>query len=113
MKEYETGLYGIVIYFISKLMIEIPISALLPVTLVSSIYFTCNLNPGLDHYLNTIIITVMLSILSFMVAVFFSSLVKSPRLVLEMQTLVGMPMIIFTGLLANSSKLIRQPDSRY
>ena len=112
MKEYDAGLYDVLPYVLSKLTIELPIGAIFPVIQISLTYYICGFNPGLVHFLKTILANVLLGWLSFMIAVFFSTTVKDARLVLEVAPLFTIPVLLFSGLLTNISKLIRESPSR-
>lgn len=47
LKEYDSGLYGIVPYYLSKLMIDLPLTALFPALFSAIVYYAVNLkNPA-------------------------------------------------------------------
>lgn len=97
---------------LSKLAVELPIGSIFPTILLALIYYPCNLNPGWEHFFKALMCNVLLGWLSLMIAIFFSTLIKDQRLVIEVSPIFVIPSIVFSGLLANIGRLKRNTYPR-
>lgn len=50
LKEYNAGLYGIIPYFLSKIIIEIPLTSFFPFLFTAITYYAVNFNNGVSNF---------------------------------------------------------------
>lgn len=76
-KEYDSGLYGIVSYYFSKLMVELPLTAIFPTLFIGIIYYIVNFNNGFNHFLMMILGTILMSWVATLLGVFIGTIVPT------------------------------------
>lgn len=76
-KEYESGLYSIIPYFISKLSIEIPMTALFPTIFVLIVYFIVGFKNTVKHFFAFLFISILESLVGMMMGIFLGTLVPN------------------------------------
>ena len=95
---------------LSKLIIEIPLTALFPTLFIGSAYYICGFNSGADNYFLAIFGGILSAIMGVAYGFFFSIVFKSERLAFELAPLIFVPFLLVGGQVINPGNLIRESD---
>lgn len=76
-KEYESGLFSLLPYYISKLSIEIPLTALFPSIFVFLVYFSVGFTRTLKSFFGFWLISVLECLVGLMLGIFFGTIVPN------------------------------------
>eukprot|EP01101_Sappina_pedata_P003343 TRINITY_DN1357_c0_g3_i1.p1 TRINITY_DN1357_c0_g3~~TRINITY_DN1357_c0_g3_i1.p1 ORF type:complete len:303 (-),score=73.95 TRINITY_DN1357_c0_g3_i1:31-939(-) len=103
VKEYSSGAYGSLSYFISKIATEFPLNAILPMMATIIIYFMVDLKMEADaffvHYTAALLNSLCANSLGLLISTAFNNV----QLSLVLAPLIFLPMMILGGLFANNS----------
>lgn len=105
-KEYDSGLYGIVPYYFSKLMIEIPLTAFFPTLFSCIVYYLVNFNDEVINFFTFILITILLSLTATFMGIFIGTLVPSLSVAIDIAPMVFVPFLLFSGYTTNTDNII-------
>lgn len=109
-KEYNSGLYGVTSYFVSKLIIEIPLTACFPILFTCIAYFGVNLYSDFEHFLFFGIGGVLICLTSTLLGIFYSSFMDDLQTAIQMAPLIFVPFLLFSGFTTNVNNLIAGLD---
>lgn len=104
-KEYNSGLYDIIPYYFSKLIIEIPLTGIFPAVFIAIIYYAINFYNDISIFFLTIFIAVLASWFATLLGLFFGSLIKDSKMAIDIAPLVLVPFLIFSGFPSNSGNI--------
>jgi energy-coupling factor transporter ATP-binding protein EcfA2 len=94
IREYFTGTYKLFPYFISKLIIELPITFLLSLSTILIRYWLMDLK---GNFIFLVFIIWLLGLVSSSISLFLGSITKNIKVALELSPIIFVPQIMFTG----------------
>ncbi len=106
IKEYDSGLYGIIPYYCSKLLIELPLTALFPAIFVSIVYYLVNFNNGAENFFMFLLGGVLIAWLGTLMGIFIGTIVTNLSIAIEIAPMIFVPFILFSGFTTNSENII-------
>ena len=105
-KEYDSGLYGIIPYYFSKLMIEVPLTAFFPTLFSCIVYYLVNFNNGVEHFFTFILVTILLALVATFMGIFIGTLVPSLTIAIDIAPVIFVPFLLFSGYTTNTDNII-------
>lgn len=102
-KEYGAGFYGVVSYYFSKLLVEIPIISIIPIAFVAIVYFIVGFVPDAGRFFLTAVALVMLSIWGSVIGLLIGCVVTNAELAMEIAPVIFLPFIVLSGTVQNSN----------
>ena len=106
LKEYNSGLYGIIPYFFSKLIIEIPLTSFFPILFSCIVYFVVNFNPGVSNFFLFIVGALLISNCGSIMGMFIGTLVSSSSAAIDIAPLIFFPFLMFAGFTTNTDNIL-------
>lgn len=100
MREYTDKSYGIIPYFISKNVIDVPALIITPFLMTCIIYFSVGFEDSFTHFLFFAFTLSLVVVSAASFGLFASALFKKGAN--DLAPLMAMPMILFGGFFANS-----------
>lgn len=100
MKEYGDKLYGVTTYFLSKSLIELPVSFFIPLLFCSIVYFAVGLEDGFENFIFFTFTVIILVYAGSSLGMFMSSVLKKSADMLA--PVVMLPFILFGGFMTNA-----------
>lgn len=104
-REHSAGMYRVAPYFISKNLAEVHVFVLIPIVYVSIYYYMVGLVGGLEHFLFTMMVAILVSIVALGFGYFISSLSPTADVGLSVAPLILMPIIQVTGYYINIANI--------
>jgi ABC-type multidrug transport system ATPase subunit/ABC-type multidrug transport system permease subunit len=105
-KEYNSGIYNIIPYYLSKLTIEMPLTGVFPMFFIIIVYFAINFNYNVGSFFLTVLVTIFISWFSLIMGILIGSMISTPEAAIDVTPLILVPCLIFSGFTANSSNII-------
>ena len=105
-KEYNSGLYGVTSYLLSKLILEIPLTALFPILFTGIAYYGVNLNNDFIHFVYFGIGSVLICICATLLGILYSSFMNDLQTALQVAPLIFVPFLLFSGFTTNVNNLV-------
>ncbi len=102
LREYSTGTYGVVAYFLSKLLIEIPMSFAQSLIQFIICYFMLDLQ---GSFIYIVLATFGLGMCASSVAIVLGCLVSNVKDVTELAPLLFVPQMLFVGFFVPTSSI--------
>ena len=102
LREYATGTYSAAPYFLSKLMVEVPMSILQSLALFLTAYWLMDLQ-GVFPYL--VLATALLGLVSASVALLIGSISANAQTAIQLSPLIFVPQILFAGIFIPNSQI--------
>jgi ABC-type multidrug transport system ATPase subunit len=102
MREYSTGTYGSVAYFLSKAFLELPLTFIQTVIQYLLVYYMCGLQ---GSFIYEVLAAFGLGVASCSVAVMLGCSLNDVRDVTEMAPLLFVPQMLFAGFFIRTSKI--------
>lgn len=102
IREYYTGTYDIIPYFLSKLVIELPITFFLSFLTMIIRYWIMELQGNIGFFMLEIWI---LGLVASSIALFLGSITKNIKIALEASPLIFVPQIMFAGFFIKMSQI--------
>ena len=106
LKEYNSGLYGIIPYYFSKMIIEIPLTSFFPFLFSCIIYHAVNFNPGVSNFFLFILGALLISNCASLMGVFIGTIITKSAVVIDIAPLVFFPFFIFGGFTTNTDSIL-------
>ena len=105
LREQSNKMYGVVPYFLSKVVIELPPMILAPLLLLAIVYFGIGFENSAENFFSMYgaLFCIVLSATSF--GYFLSSIFEKAEIATQVSPVVMMPLILFGGLMANTSTI--------
>jgi ABC-type multidrug transport system ATPase subunit/ABC-type multidrug transport system permease subunit len=104
-KEYNSGLYGVIPYYFSKIIIELPFIMILPWLFVGIIYYVVKFNPEVERFFILGGCVVCVCLLGNMWGIFLGAAIPNPKLALQFAPLVFVPFLLFSGYTTNTANI--------
>ena len=104
-KEYNSGLYGVIPYYFSKIIIELPFVMILPWLFLSIIYFVVKFNPDIERFFVLGGCLVCVCLLGNMWGIFLGAAIPNPKMALQFAPLVFVPFLLFSGYTTNTDNI--------
>jgi ABC-type multidrug transport system permease subunit len=95
LREYASNMYGTIPYFISKMLVELPLSFLTALETFLISYWTMGLH---GNFIELVLISWLLSLTAASTALFIGCSVSSVQTAQELSPLLFVPQILFTGI---------------
>lgn len=106
IKEYDSGLYSIGPYYLSKLLIDLPLTAFFPILFTCIVYYAVNLYSPAENFFLFMLGTILLSWLATLFGIFIGALVGDANVAIEIAPMIFVPIILFSGYTTNTSNII-------
>ena len=104
-KEYNSGLYGVIPYYFSKILIELPFVMLMPWLLVGIVYYIVGFNSPVERFFRLGACIMSIALLGNMWGIFLGAAVPDPKLALQFAPLVFVPFLLFSGYTTNTDNI--------
>ena len=101
LREYSNKTYGIITYFISKSVIEVPFQFIFPVIFSTIIYFSVGMRADIEHFFTFVFILISDCLFGTSVGFLFGSIFHNPSKAATGWLLIMLPYFIFAGYLVN------------
>lgn len=101
IREHRSGYYGVLAYFLSKLLVELPLQFVFPVVTMSIPYYFVGYQKSWSCYLNAIGIFTLVSNTSAALGILLAGLFVKIETALAAMPMIMLPLMIFGGLLVN------------
>ena len=98
-------MYGLAPYFITKNVIELPVSLLQPLLMLSISYWGIGLNEPKEHFFKWYLILMLLAQVATGFGYVCSSAFSSPDSAIVFSNLITLPTMLFGGLFVNISTI--------
>ena len=105
LKEYSGRFYGIVPYYVTKLLAELPFAFFGPVLFISLCYYGINMNNDFVRFLEAILVCCLLSLAGQTAGVFLGCIFSDFRQASLVAPMLFYPMMLFSGFYANTENL--------
>lgn len=107
LKEYGSGFYGILPYYLSKLAVELPIISLFPFISGLIYYYIVNFNNDAVRLFSHLGGLIVLSIVGSMFGMFIGTVITDFSIALEIAPLFFLPMMLFSGYTSNTETIVK------
>jgi ATP-binding cassette subfamily G (WHITE) protein 2 len=97
VKEYESGLYDVLPYYLSKILVEILFTSIFPTIFTLLVYFTTNLNLSVKCFFTFLGGTILYIQIATLMGILIGTIVQSPSLAVEVAPAIFVPMMLFSG----------------
>ncbi|RKP11555.1 ABC-2 type transporter-domain-containing protein, partial [Piptocephalis cylindrospora] len=104
-REYSSGMYSLPSYFISKAIVEVPFSIILPLLMVVVTYFAIGLQVAADKFFLCAITVILQAICGAALGLFASCTFKDINVAHAFVPMFLLPLMIFSGLFVNLSQV--------
>jgi ABC-type multidrug transport system permease subunit len=104
-REKAAGMYSSSLYFISKVITQLPINVLAPTLLITPAYWMMRLNDGFPEFLILLLTAMLVSNVGFGLGMALSTAILDVSVVQKLQSLVTLPFMLFGGLFLNSANV--------
>jgi ABC-type multidrug transport system ATPase subunit len=105
LMEMTNDTYSAVLYYISKVIAELPIVIFFPIVYVAIVYYMIDLAAGTEIFFVTMLIAICIAYCGNAFGMFAASLFPKPEIAMTVTPLMIMPMFIVGGLFANTERL--------
>ncbi len=106
IKEYDSGLYSITPYYLSKLSIEVPLTAIFPFFFLLIVYWIVGFAPGFDKFISFAIIAIAECWVGMLMGILVGTFVKNLQVAIEVAPMVFIPFVLFSGFTTNTDSII-------
>ncbi|PJF19160.1 ABC-2 type transporter domain-containing protein [Paramicrosporidium saccamoebae] len=105
IREYGNGYYGLLPYFLSKSVLEVPLGLFTPFVMVSILYPITGLRPGWMHFLIAVVTAQLMSLVGAAIGLLLGAVFPNFQAAMAIMPAITMPMMIFGGLQVNIKSL--------
>jgi ABC-type multidrug transport system permease subunit len=105
IREYGNGYYGILPYFLSKSVLEVPLALFTPSVMVSIMYPLVGLRSGWMHFLTAVVTAQLMSLVGATIGLCLGAVFPNFQAAMAIMPAITMPMMIFGGLQVNIKSL--------
>ncbi len=95
VKEYDSGLYNILPYFISKILVELILTSIFPCLFSVLVYFLVNLNCTAKNFFQFMGGAVLYVQVGTMLGIFVGAMVRNVELAVEIAPAIFVPLMLF------------------
>jgi len=103
IREYESGLYRLPAYFLSRTVVELPFKIVFPIIGGSLLYWIIGYQDVAVKYLTMILIMLILENCGTALGIFVASFFEDIAIALAIVPMLLMPLMVFSGFIVNSS----------
>lgn len=103
LREYASGLYGVLPYYKSKTLVEMPIAVLAPTVFLVLCYFSIGFDP--DKFLYNWICILLIVQVAYSYGYFIASMFKKEESAVMAAPLIVMPLVLFAGQFSNTDTM--------
>jgi len=104
-REHRSRMYGLLAYFMSKVLVELPFLIIIPFLYATATYFAVGLHSGADHFFICVVTLLLTANCGNAIGLWAASTFSELESALVALPLLLLPFIIFGGLFANTSSL--------
>ena len=105
-KEYGSGMYGFLSYYIAKLSLEIPLTSIFPMLFMATIYFIVGFYASLNNFLLFIMLGVIEALVGMITGIFIGAISPNVQVSTEIAPMVQIPFMLFCGFLTNVESIL-------
>ena len=105
MREINSGYYNILPYYLSKMIIEIPMQLIITLITMTIIYWLCLFQKKFTKYITFIGIVELGSLCGLSIGISIATAAKNINVALSFAPFILIPLILFSGLLINSGEI--------
>ena len=105
LREVSSGYYGVVAYYLSKMIIEIPLQIIISFITCTIIYWLCLFQKTFKKYIVFIGIIILGSLCGLSIGTTIATLSKNVSIALQIAPFCIIPLILFSGLFINSGSI--------
>jgi len=105
MREHKNGMYMILPYYLSKILVDLPFFIILPIISTSICYWMANLNNDAGRFLICCGIVILVSNIAVSFGGFISAVAPSTNVALGLSGPVLVPLMIFSGMFLNNDSV--------
>lgn len=105
VKEYDSGLYDVTPYYLSKISIELLFTSIFPIIFVSLIYFLINLNFTAKSFFTLFGGAILYVQVATILGIFVGTIVRSSTLAVEIAPAIFVPLMLFSGFTNNTNNI--------
>lgn len=105
LKEYSGRFYSTLPYYMSKVLIEIPLSVIFPVAWTCAIYYIVNYNNPFVNLVKMCVVAVLLTFASMCLGLTIGAAFNSIDSALNITPLIFFPLMLFSGFYVNSDSI--------
>ena len=102
-REHAQGYYGVTTYFLSKILVELPLTIFFPVITAFSVYFIIGLRSGVMHFIIFLGVLQLLSLTAFSLGLFTASIFNDIAVALPLSIVIILPVMVYSGFFVNLS----------
>jgi len=103
IREYESGLYRLPAYFLSRTVVELPFKIVFPIIGGSLLYWIIGYQDVAVKFLTMILIMLILENCGTALGIFVASFFEDIAIALAIVPMLLMPLMVFSGFIVNSS----------
>ena len=105
LREVSSGYYGILAYYLSKMMIEIPLQIIITFITCTIIYWLCLFQKTFQKYIIFVGIIALGSLCGLSIGTAIATAAKNVNIALQFAPFCIIPLILFSGLLINCDSI--------
>ena len=105
LREVSSGYYGILAYYLSKMIIEIPLQLIITFIACTIIYWLCLFQKTFEKYIIFVGIIILGSLCGLSIGTAIATLSKNVSIALQIAPFCIIPLILFSGLFINSDSI--------
>ena len=105
LREISSGYYGVFAYYLSKMIIEIPLQLIITFITFTIIYWLCLFQKTFKKYIIFVGIILLGSLCGLSIGTAFATASKNVSIALQIAPFCIIPLILFSGLLINSGSI--------
>eukprot|EP00929_Paragymnodinium_shiwhaense_P048241 TRINITY_DN24414_c0_g1_i1.p1 TRINITY_DN24414_c0_g1~~TRINITY_DN24414_c0_g1_i1.p1 ORF type:complete len:663 (+),score=98.59 TRINITY_DN24414_c0_g1_i1:38-2026(+) len=105
IREQENGMYTILPYFLSRVLVDIPLKFLGPFLFGTEVYWLVGFQNDVSHYLSFIFITILLALAGNGMGLCLACAFPDVTVALAVAPLMILPLIMFSGFVLNTDSI--------
>jgi ABC-type multidrug transport system permease subunit len=106
VKEYDSGLYDILPYYFSKMIVEIFLTSFFPCLFSVLVYFLVNFNLTVSHFFIFLGGVVFYVQIGTVLGIFLGAVVWNADLAIELAPAIFVPLMLMSGYTNNTSNIV-------
>lgn len=101
MREVENGFYKILPYFLSRVIVELPMKFISPTIFIAITYPAVGLQPYFDKWIIAAVLLILLALSGDAIGLFLACIIPNLAVALLIAPMVYLPMMMFSGFFLN------------
>ena len=106
LRERANQTYGVVPYFLSVLLVELPFEVINPIVFTCIAYFGVGLDQDVNKFFFFMAVTVLQTVAGSSFGMFFGCIFENPDVATNMAPILLIPLIFFGGLFTNVGDIL-------